>query len=57
MFNVFVNTMQLARQVNDKLYWAGAGDPARTEQIAMLMLEDGAFSVFNSYRQAHHQRG
>ena len=45
MFNVFVNTRQLARQVNDKLYWAGAGDPARTEQIAMLMLKDGAFST------------
>ena len=43
--NVFVNTRQLARQVNDKLYWAGAGDPARTEQIAMLMLKDGAFST------------
>ena len=43
--NVFVNTRQLARQVNDKLYWAGAGDPTRTEQIAMLMLKDGAFST------------
>ena len=43
--NVFVNTRQLARQVNDTLCWAGAGDPTCTEQIAMLMLKDGAFST------------